>query len=189
VEEHQCTSCGATLPRTGTYCLACDTPVAGAVRGLSVGEIEVVQTGRPLLGIAIGVGVLVVAVGLVLGLRHFVVDHANGSVSTAAKTGVDVVVLAEGGHPSACPQVPTTIAGDPHTEVAACRAVFDDDPGAHLVHLRSGSVTRHGSRGTADLRATLVDRSGKRAFDRTVDLVQQNGTWMLSWDGSPLARS
>lgn len=57
-----CLHCANPLPRTGTYCLACDTPVSTDPIGLSVAESHAVQRGRPAAGAA-----LIALVTLVLG--------------------------------------------------------------------------------------------------------------------------
>lgn len=60
-----CESCGAALPRTGTYCLACDTPVSGLVEGrLDAADADSVRHGRPFQGIALVGGILVGLAGL-----------------------------------------------------------------------------------------------------------------------------
>ena len=187
MDEHQCTNCGAALPRTGTYCLACDTPVTDAVRGLSVGDTQVVKNGRPIVAVAIVVGVAVVVAGITFGVRSFMDGHDAGKASSAARKGVDIVVRAESGHAGACPYVSTAIAGDPKTEKQACLALVNDDPGAHINHLRAASVHRDGDHGTVELRGTLVDKAGKRPFVRTVPILKHDGSWMLQWDGKSLA--
>jgi hypothetical protein len=186
VDEHKCTSCGASLPRTGTYCLACDTPVEDAVRGLSVGETEVVRTGRPLMGIGIAVGVVLVVGGLTYGIWNFMSHHADGEAAKAAEADVTMVVLAEGGHPSTCPALSLAVTGTPKDQREACVALARDYPGAHLRHLHATSVSRRGSRATVHLDGTLVDKAGKVPFDRTVTLVKQAGNWVLDWDGTAI---
>jgi hypothetical protein len=186
MDEHQCTNCGAALPRTGTYCLACDTPVAEAVRGLSVGEIQVVRARRPLIA-AVVVGAIVVAVaGLSYGVATIYQRHLNAGVSGAAKKALSIVARAEGGHAGACPYVSTAIAGDPKAEEAACVALVDDDPGARFARLSATAVHRHGRTATAELHGTVVDRTGRRPFSERIDLVEIGGAWMLKWDGRSL---
>lgn len=189
MEEHLCTNCGASLPPTGTYCLACDTPVENAAKGLSVGDIQVVQKGRPIVMVGISLAVVLVVGGIVYGVHSFMAHRADGEAGNAAKKGVEIVVRAESGHSGACPYVSEVFMGDPKTEEKACLALVGDDPGAHLKHLRAASVHRSGSHGSVDLEGTLVDKSGKRTFEKDLTLQKQSSGWMIDWDGSAYAAS
>lgn len=189
MDEHLCANCGASLPPTGTYCLACDTPVADAERGLSVGQTEVVRNGRPVVAVAITLAVILVVGGSILGISRYMKHRADGSVSTAAKKAVDIVLRSEAGHDGGCPYIGTAVSGDPKAQQRACIALVRDDPGAHLNSEHAASVHRSGKHATVDLRGELVDKTGKRPFAQTISLVKQGDTWVMVWDGSAIAKS
>jgi hypothetical protein len=186
MDEHRCAGCGASLPPAGTYCLACDTPVAETSSRLSVGDMEVVAHGRPLLGVAVIVASLV-ALGAVgwtgVTLYH---RHRAESVSKPALAGVRILLGSEAGRTGGCPYLRAWIAGDPKAEERACLALAHDDPGAHVRGLHATAVHRHGSHATVTLAGTLVDAAGRRPWSRSVPMVEQHDDWLLAWDGTPV---
>jgi hypothetical protein len=189
VEEHLCATCGASLPLTGTFCLACDTPVAAEHNRLSVAETFVAERGRPLRALAIIGGTAVVAGAIGYGAYAMVHKHSDGKAATAAIHGVQVIVRAEGGHVGACPYAKTAMSGRPATSVAECRAVVDSDPQAVIHRLHAVSTKRDGSHGTVVLSGTWVDAHGKTPFHRTMDVVQGQNGWLLVWDGKAISAS
>ncbi|MCW2786439.1 MAG: hypothetical protein JWP74_2956 [Marmoricola sp.] len=186
MDEHQCTNCGASLPPTGTYCLACDTPVEGAVRGLSVAEPTTSQVGRPLLGVSI-IGAIVVVLALIAFGAHGMLQHKqNDEVHAAALKGVRMIASAEGGDSGVCKYTQGHFAGTPQTEKLACRALVGHDPNVKLKRLHVTHSDRHGSGATVNVRGTVVDARGHRIFERDVKLVKYQGTWVFDWDGTPV---
>ncbi|RNL65191.1 hypothetical protein EFK50_04290 [Nocardioides marmoriginsengisoli] len=185
MEEHLCAHCGATLPRTGTFCLACDTPVTEPASGLSVGDTQVVAFGRPLVAAAAVAGVVLLVGVLAYGSVAIYQRHLNGSVAKAAKQAVTLLVRAEAGHAGACTPAALLTTGVRHDQ--ACVAMVDDDPGARIRRLHVSAVHRHGREATAYLRGTLVDQDGRRPYAAQVAMVRVDNAWALRWDGTPIA--
>jgi hypothetical protein len=185
-QTRACENCGAPLPRTGTYCLACDTPVSGTAQGLSVAETESVRNGRPIMGIAliggIAIGVLALVAGMYLAFR----PHSTGDARQSVTNGVTLLVKAEGGKHQPCKNLTKYLAGKPTVYRPACREIIGHDPGAHLRAVRAGATTLNGSHGTVHLSATLVDDSGSRHWAKDFPVVQYEGMWRLDWNGSPI---
>lgn len=186
-DEHRCANCGSPLPRTGTFCLACDTPVADTTRGLSVGDTQVVEVGRPWRAVAaLGVAVILLGAGFwgATATYHRRRDH---EVTSAAIKAVRLLVRAESGHASACKYTANTIAGNTAENQAACLRIVDNAPGAHFKHLHAVGLHRHGNRATVALRGRVRDpASGGRPFAMDVKLVESGSSWMLDWDDTPI---
>jgi hypothetical protein len=187
VEEHLCANCGASLPPTGTFCLACDTPVSPERSALSVSETFVAERGRPLRAVAWILGAAVLVGGVVYAFLAMTTSHSNGQASNAAIHGVLVLVRSEGGHSAACSLVSTTLSGDAAANLAACKAVADSHPGAVIKRLHAVSTDRSGDTGTVELRGTWVDKSGRSIYEHTVHVVNGEAGWLLSWDGKALS--
>ena len=190
VDEHLCENCGGVLPRTGTYCLACDTPVANAERGLSVGDTQVVQHGRPLVGAAVMAACLLAVVGVGFTIHRLWESHLDGNAEAAAVRGTQVLVHAENGDQgakTACTHAETAVIGDPTTVREECAALLGSDPGATVRGLHAASVRRSGQHATVDLRGTWVDAHGRAPYSRTVRVRSDHNEWELVWDGTALA--
>lgn len=191
MDEHQCTNCGAALPRTGTYCLACDTVVVNTEGGgLSVGEPHVVQHGRPLVGVAVIVACLAFIGGTGYAIYALWESHVNTSASTAALAGIKAIVHAERGtHASSCHAATAVINGPSATTLTECEAIFGADPDQQLTNLRAANIHRHGKTASVEVQGTWVTSTGTKAFDRRVNVVQSKNQWWLQWDGKPITAS
>jgi hypothetical protein len=190
VEQHLCPHCDAPLPPTATFCLSCDTAVADTQRGLSVAEPTVVRTGRPLVGIGVLVGVLLV-VGTV-GYGGYAFVHGRHAAARAdaladTKRGVMILVAAEGGSARGCREADQVLSGDPGTLGRECRAIVGDDPGARLEDVTVDRPSLGSETGTVHLTATFVDHAGSRPFTHDFTVVKQLKQWRLSWTGGSIA--
>ncbi|MET3960594.1 hypothetical protein ABIE44_000528 [Marmoricola sp. OAE513] len=186
MEEHLCASCGGVLPPTGTYCLACDTPVADAPRGLSVGTTEVVAHGRPLLGVGVILAVVLVLGGVAFGIRSLWISHLDGNATAAAIRGTDILVHSENGSAKACVHAETAVIGDPKTVQTECDALVGTIPGAVIRGLHATAVHRNGQHATVVLRGTWQDDEGSAPYSRTVKVRSDHNEWELIWDGKPV---
>lgn len=196
MDEHLCASCGATLPRTGTYCLACDTPVADPdLANLSVGPSQVTRVGRRWVAIATAAAVVLGAVGIplavIFGGRAYAGHQRGVGADTAAKNAVHMILRAEGGSRKACDATSALLTGNRVHEHRACLAVVGDDPGVTLAGHRLTAVATHrkGLLGTVELRGTLTDGSGTHPFDDTVAVRKRHSDWRATWNGRPVALS
>ncbi|MCW2855419.1 MAG: hypothetical protein JWR52_1034 [Marmoricola sp.] len=188
VDQIQCTNCGASLPATGTYCLACDTPVEGANTGLSVSTSTVTKVGRPWVGVTVGIVVLAVIVGIVLGIRALIIHGQNSAAELAATTGVKYIVATERGQAGLCKPLSTTfVTGDPAQSLAACRALLGKNPSLKLNGLHTTAINRHGDGATVRLQGTINPGTGPHPFDQDVKLAKVQGTWKMDWDLQPIS--
>lgn len=193
VNEHQCTNCGAVLPPAGTYCLACDTPVPKAAGGLSIGETQVVQSGRPLVATAWVVGIVVVVGAIVFGAVHFWSAHSKGtednSIKAAAKTAVREIVRAEAGHQGACTYAVSSVQGSASVQNAACLAVVDKVPGAIIHKLHTVKFKKNGNTAIVELKGRFRDATGETPFEQTFTMVHSSDSWLLVWHGTVIKPS
>ncbi|MCW2755211.1 MAG: hypothetical protein JWQ32_2622 [Marmoricola sp.] len=186
MDQIQCTNCGASLPATGTYCLACDTPVEGAITGLSVSTPTVTKVGRPWVGAVVGIAVLALIALAALGIRALIEHGQNSSVELAATTGVRLIVATEAGRPGVCQTLSAGVTGDPAQSLAACRALLLSDRAVKLTGLHATAINRHGNGATVRLQGTIFNGNGPQPFDRDVKLAKIDGTWKMDWDLQPI---
>jgi hypothetical protein len=185
-----CPHCDAPLRPTATFCLACNTPVADAQQGLSVAEASVVRMGRPLVGVGVLVGVLLVLGAIGYGSYAFVHDRSaaeRANALTDTRLGVTMLVRAEGGSARSCRRAEAFLAGGPAAVRHKCLAIVGNDHGARLDDVRVDRPSFRSDRGTVHLTATFVDPSGSRPFDHDFAVVKQVKQWRLSWDGGPIS--
>ncbi|MCZ4498302.1 MAG: hypothetical protein JWQ74_855 [Marmoricola sp.] len=194
MDEHLCASCGASLPPTGTYCLACDTPVADPDRAdLSIGSTQVTRVGRRWVAVATVTAVAAGAVGIplavVFGGRAYAGHQRDQGADDAARAAVHMILRAEGGSRKACDATPALLTGNRVREHRACLAVVGDDPGVTLRSHELAAVATHrtGTLGTVELRGTLTDGSGTHPFDDTIAVRQRHSDWRATWNGAPVA--
>lgn len=186
MDQIQCTNCGASLPATGTYCLACDTPVANAGTGLSVSTATVTQVGRPWVGVIIGLVVVALIAGIVIGIRMLMSHGQNSAAESAATTGINLIVETERGRAGVCTLLSQSVTGDPTQSRNACHRLLGQDPHLSLKHLHMTAINRHGDGATVRLQATINNGDGPHPFDRDVKLAKVEGTWKMDWDLQPI---
>ena len=181
-----CPFCDAPLKPSATFCLACDRPVVPETSRLSVGEPVEVKMGRPLVAVAVAVGVLLAlggtAYGAVAFLHHQSADSRAAAVHDIAH-GTTLLLEAEGGDAAACRATVRVLAGQPAATRQACAGVVDHDPGIKVDKVVVDRLHLGGTTGTARVRATITDDKGTRTVDRVVDLVRQARSWRLNWNG------
>jgi hypothetical protein len=188
-EVDSCPHCAAPLRPAATFCLACDRPVVDETSRLSVGEAVHVSVGRPLMGLLIVAGCLLVVGVAAYGGTSFV-HHQHAAKSRQAVADVTraatLLVEAEGGRAVSCERMSAVVAGRAAETLRECAAVVGQDPGAEMGKLEVDRVRLKGTQGSARVRATISDRAGTHTFDRLLHLVHARRAWLLSWDGTPL---
>ena len=183
-----CPHCAEPIRPTATFCLACDRPVVDTERGLSVADAAPASVGRPLLGVVVGAVCLVLLGGAAYGgLRIYHKAHAStvDQATSEVRRGITLLVSAEGGQGDACRELGPVIAPPAKKTLAECHAIVGDDRGARLDSVSVGRPRLNGDSGTAHVRATVTDTSGRHTVDEDVRLVQVGRHWRLAWDGRP----
>ena len=183
-----CPHCEAPLKPTATFCLACDTPVVPMTSRLSVSEPTRVHVGRPIVGIAMVVGAVLLLAGAAYGGLAFA-HHRHVATTTQATRDVRrataLLVNAQAGKEIACHRVRSLLAGPAETVRGECEQVLDKDPGVRLDGVAVDRLDLAGKSGTARVRTTVTDAAGTRHLDQVVHLVEEGKQWRLSWDGHP----
>jgi hypothetical protein len=183
-----CPHCAAPLRPAATFCLACDRPVVDETSRLSVAEAVHVSAGRPLIGLLVVAGCLLVIGAATYGGVAFVHDrHAatRGQAVADVTRGTTLLIDAEAGRPDACRRARSVLAGPTVDLLRECLALVDHDPGARVDRVRVDRLRLHGTTGTAHVRATVGDATGTHTVDRVVALVHARRTWLMAWDGKP----
>lgn len=173
------------MPRTGTFCLTCNTAVTDAGSALSVAETHSVRKGKPIVGIIVGAIGLVLIGGLCYGLFQASRPHTATNIEYTVSQGLGLLVKAEGGTKGPCTKLSKYVEGPKTNYLPACQAMINQDPGAHLTATKVSNVVLHGHSGTAHVHATLVDDKGTHTIDRDVKVHEKN-VWHLVWDRQPL---
>ncbi|MGO4258373.1 hypothetical protein [Marmoricola sp. RAF53] len=153
--------------------------------GLSVARTHTVHHGRPVVAVLLGILGLVMLGGLCFGLYEAARPHTDADVSATVTRGMGLLARAEGGTRGPCTKLSKYVDGPRSDVLPPCQAIIGSDPGAHLVGTEVTDVSLHGRSGTARVRATLVDDSGRHPIDREVR-VHERATWRLVWDHQPL---
>jgi len=184
-----CPHCAAPLRPAATFCLACDRPVVDETSRLSVGDAVHVSVGRPLVGLLVVVGCLVVIGAATYGGVSFV-HHRHEATARQAAADVTraatLILAAEGGHAASCARMSAVVAGPKARIVRECDSMVGHDPGAEPGTLHVDRVRLHGNAGSARVRSTISDRAGTHTLDRVLPLVHVRREWLLRWDGAPL---
>ena len=188
METVPCPQCEAPLKPTATFCLACNTPVVRDTSRLSVGEPTRVHVGRPIVGIAMILGAVLLVGGAAYGTLAFVHHRRAATTSQATRDvtrATDLLVNAQAGKDSACRRVHSLLAGPVELLRSECDQVLGKDPGVRLDKVVVDRVQLAGKTGTARVRATVTDAAGTRNLDQVVHLVEEGKQWRLSWNGHP----
>lgn len=154
--------------------------------GLSVATTHTVHNGKPVVAVLFGILGLVMLGGLCFGLYEAARPHTDNNLSYSVAKGMDLLARAESGTKGPCEKLDKYVEGPKRNYLSACQAMIGKDPGAHLTGIKVTDISLHGRSGTARVHATLVDDTGKHAFDRVVRLHEKN-VWHMVWDKQPLA--
>ena len=189
MKTNPCPHCQASLPAGARFCRACDRPIVdGDDSRLSVADSVPVSNRSRWLGLLVVVLVLGGLGAVSYGAIHMVQSKDAASAAHAAsdaRRGLELLVRAEGGDARACKTTTAYVAGTRKGVRQECVATVDHDPGARLEHVTTTKAHLGNQTGSVHLTATVVDDHGSRSYDRTLQLVDQSGQWMLNWNGRP----
>jgi hypothetical protein len=185
-QTRPCENCGAPLPLTGTYCLACDTPVSGLREDrLSVAETESVRRGRPIQGIALVTGCVLALVAVTYALVLVIRPNHDREARKSVANAVGLLARAESGE-HVCRSLHAYLAEKPPAYMSACHALVGTRAGLRLENLHAGAVKLSGRHGTVHLTATLVDGSTSQPLDDVIKVRDVDDSWRMVWNRRPL---